>query len=240
MTLRAIGVVRSAFQERGSVPRLGGSAAIELYPEYLAGLRGIGKHSHLWVMVWLDRAEREILQVIPRGIDERTDANLHGVFAVRSPVRPNPIGLTLARVLRVEGGRIDCDRLDFIDGTPVIDLKPYFLSRDAVYAARNEQIGRPADRDTFRESLFLQAANFHGDGDGDLEIAVDIYTGFRVDVLDFAEPRGLRVTVPLDRPVLIDAFIGMTRCTPGRGTLQFGPPGRVRIETEDASREYAV
>ncbi len=240
IVLHPIGVVRSAFKQRKAVPRLGAPAAVELFPDYVPGLHRLEKHSHLWVLVWLDKAERDILQVIPRGIAGQAPENLHGVFAVRSPVRPNPIGMTLARVLGVSGPRIDFDRLDFMDGTPVLDLKPYFLSRDAVFSARNEQIGKPADPDTLRESLLLQAVNFHGETCPDLELAVDILTHFRADILGLVEPRGLRVTVPLDRPHLIDAFIGMTRATPGRGTLLFGPPDTVRLDHDAGAREYQL
>jgi len=238
--LRPIGRVVSEFRHRKAVPRLGGPAAVELFPEFEPGLHRLEKHSHLWVLVWLDQAERDVLQVIPRGIPERTEANLHGVFAVRSPVRPNPIGLTLARILRVAGPRIELDRLDFLDGTPVIDLKPYFLSRDAVYAARNTQIGRPADREALQESLRMQAVNFHGEDGPDLELAVRIYTDFRAEVLHYVEPEDLRLTVPLERPVLIDAFIGMTRCTPGRGTLGFGASSEVVLAHRTGVARYRL
>lgn len=238
MQLRQIGVVRSEFTERRRVPRLGGRAAVELFPEYASGLHRLEKHSHLWVIVWLDRAERDILRVIPRGITERRPENEHGVFAVRSPVRPNPIGLTLARVMRIEGARIELDRLDFMDATPVIDLKPYFLSRDAVFAAANRQIGKPADEDALRESLALQAVNYCGGVSRELELAVEIFTGFRAGVLEMVEPRGLRVTVPLNRPLLVDAFIGMTRVRLGAGTLRFGRDNEVCLEYEGGAVVY--
>jgi len=240
ITLRPIGIVRSEYKERNSVPRLGGPAAVEIFPEYQDGLLRLEKHSHLWVLAWLHQAGRDVLRVIPRGVTERTEENLHGVFAVRSPVRPNPLGLTLARILRVEGPRIELDRLDFMDGTPVVDLKPYFLSRDAVYAARNEQIGRPEARELLRESLAMQAVNFHGESCPELELAVDIFTDFRAGVLDMMEPRELRLTLPLSRPRLVDAFIGMTRATPGKGTLRFGPENRVRIEYAGGAVDYEL
>ena len=240
MQLRSIGRVRSGYSARKSVPRLGGPGAVELFSEYRDGLLRLEKHSHLWVLVWLDQAERDELQVTPRGVADKGPRGLHGVFAVRSPVRPNPIGMTLGRVLRVEGLRIEFDRLDFVDGTPVLDLKPYFLSRDAVFSARNAQIGQPHDRDALRESLFMQAVNYHGQADRELELAVDLFTDFRAAVLDMAEPEGLAVTIPLDRPVLIDALIGMARVSLGRGTLRFGPPRTVRFEYDTTTIEYEL
>jgi len=240
MNLVKIGVVRSGFTERGKVARLGGQAAVELFPEYVDGLLKLEKHSHLWVLAWLDQAKRDVLRVIPRGIEQRTEENLHGVFAVRAPVRPNPIGLTLARVLRIDGGRIEFDRLDFLDGTPVIDLKPYFLSRDAVYSAVNRQIGKPANREALRESLEMQARNFCGDTNGELRLAVDLFTDFRADVLEMEEPRRLRITAPPGKPVMADAFIGMARVTLGRGTLRFGGENEVRIESEAGTVVYEL
>jgi tRNA-Thr(GGU) m(6)t(6)A37 methyltransferase TsaA len=145
------------------MPPLGAPATIELLPEFADGLLRLEKHSHIWVLAWLDQAERGLLQVTPRGVKDQSPEGLHGVFAVRSPVRPNSIGLTATRILRTRGASIDVDRLDFLDGTPVIDLKPYFVSRDVTFSATNEQLGRPASREAMRESLLFQARNFHGE-----------------------------------------------------------------------------
>lgn len=235
-----IGTVRSAVRKRSEMPRLGAPARVELLPAYGDGLLRVDKHSHLWVLAWLDEAERDLLQVIPRGLAGTSPENLHGVFAVRSPARPNPIGLTVAKVLRVGGAAVEFDRLDFIDGTPVIDLKPYFVARDLVYSAANVQIGRPADREAAREALLAQAVNFHGEQCAELEVGVDLYTDFRAAVLDFTEPSALKVNAPPDRPHLIDALMGMTRASFGRGTLAFGPCGRVRFDHDGRSTVYEL
>ncbi len=121
-----------------------------------------------------------------------------------------------------------------------IDLKPYFLSRDAVFAAKNEQIGKPASRAALRESLRMQALNFNDDESPEVDLAVDIYTDFRADILKMVEPRMLTVWVPLNRPWIIDAFIGMTRATPGRGTLQFGLEDVIRMVWEGGMVEYEL
>jgi tRNA-Thr(GGU) m(6)t(6)A37 methyltransferase TsaA len=240
MELKVIGTVRSAVRNRSQMPRLGAPACVELFPEYRDGLLRVEKHSHLWVLAWLDEAERDLLQVIPRGLGGAGPEALHGVFAVRSPARPNPIGLTAAKVLRVEGGTIEFDRLDFIDGTPVIDLKPYFVARDLVFSAANVQIGRPADREAAREALLAQAVNFHGEQCADLELGVELYTDFRAAVLDFTEPSRLKVIAPPDRPHLIDALMGMTRTSFGRGTFELGAGGQVRFEHGGGSTAYQL
>ncbi len=221
LSIRPIGYVRSPVAERKAMPPLGATASVELLPEFTEGLLRIEKHSHLWVLVWLDRAERNVLQVTPRGVADHGPEGLHGVFAVRSPARPNPIGLTLTRIAGIQGLRIDCERLDYLDGTPVIDLKPYFVTRDAAMAANNAPIGRPRTREALRDSLTLQAVNFHGENCADLALAVRVVEHFRATHFDLAEPETWNVTVPLARPCIVDAVIGMTRATPGRGNLAF-------------------
>ncbi len=240
ITLKPIGRVRSPVRDRRQMPRLGAPAAVELFDEFRPGLLRLEKHSHLWVLAWMNEAERDLLQVIPRGIEDESPENLHGVFAVRSPARPNPIGLTLARIVGVNGARIELDRLDFVDGTPVVDLKPYFVARDMIYSASNIQIGRPANREAAREALAAQAVNFHGEFCAELELGVDLYTDFRAEVLDFEEPASLRVTAPADRPHLLDALMGMTRASFGRGTLALGEPGTVRFEHDGRLTCYAL
>lgn len=240
MELKVIGVVRSAVRGRRQMPRLGAPARVELRPEYRDGLLRVEKHSHLWVLAWLDEAERDLLQVIPRGLAGQAPENLHGVFAVRSPARPNPIGLTVAKVVRVQEAAIEFDRLDFIDGTPVIDLKPYFVARDMIFSAANVQIGRPADRETAREALLAQAVNFHGEQCAELELGVELYADFRAEALGFTEPARLRVTAPPDRPHLLDALMGMTRASFGRGTLELGPCSLVRFEHDGGATTYEL
>jgi tRNA-Thr(GGU) m(6)t(6)A37 methyltransferase TsaA len=115
----------------GEVKVTGDTAAIHIFDPYADALRGLEDWSHVNVLWWFDKNDvpqkRKILQVHPRG----NQANpLTGVFACRSPVRPNLIGLTVCRILKVEKGVITVDAIDAFDGTPVIDLKP-FIPPDA-------------------------------------------------------------------------------------------------------------
>lgn len=238
-TLRPVGVVRCGVTERKRMPVWGVPASIEIHPEFEPALHRIEKHSHIWVLGWFDRGlgEREVLEVTPRGVTDPGPEGLHGVFAVRSPARPNPIGLTATRLLRREGRRLDVDRLDFLDGTPVIDIKPYFINRDLIFSAGGQQVGKPRSREDLRESLLVQAVQFHGSRAPDLELGVRIFEHYRAVLHDMNDPGGYRVAVPLDRPVLCDAFMGMTRATPGRGTLAFHTEPAVRI---DGTAEYEL
>jgi tRNA-Thr(GGU) m(6)t(6)A37 methyltransferase TsaA len=240
MNARAIGVVRSQVRERKAMPSFGAPASVEVFPEFRNGLHRMEKHSHIWVLAWLDQAERELLQVTPRGVSDAGPEGLHGVFAVRSPARPNPIGLTAAQVLRVRDGTVDVDLLDFLDGTKVIDIKPYFSSRDIIFSASNVQIGRPSSREAMRDSLLRQALRFHGERCPDLALAARIVEHFRFEALRMNEPEEWRITVPLNRGCLIDAFIGITRATPGRGGLQFGVEDAVQIRHGKAVFVYRL
>ncbi|MBI4902390.1 MAG: tRNA (N6-threonylcarbamoyladenosine(37)-N6)-methyltransferase TrmO [Acidobacteria bacterium] len=216
-SLRFIGVVRSPVSERKNMPAFGVPAVVELNAEMAPALLRIEKHSHFWVMAWLmGRPERDVLQVVPRGVDPDTPDSMHGVFAVRSPARPNPIGLTAARLERVEGTRLHFDCLDFLDGTPVLDLKPYFVARDLIFCASNLTIGRPRTRDARRESLLLQAGHFVSESHPDVAVAVRIIEHFE---LTHGFTPITQIEAPLARPHLVDALIGITKLTFTRGLL---------------------
>lgn len=112
-------------------------AKLRIYPEYCAGLRGIEGYSHLIVLYWLhmrdNEAERRTLLVFPR----RHACNVEtGVFACRSPSRPNPIGLCVVELLGVEGCTLTVRGLDAMEGSPLVDIKPYSPRADAVPDAR--------------------------------------------------------------------------------------------------------
>lgn len=105
---------------------------LEIYPQFADGLEGIDGYSHLFVVIYFDRLRPDQigpLKVKPRGLVRRgfklEDLPELGVFALDSPTRPNPIGLTLVRLLRRDGNRLSVKGLDFFDGTPILDIKGY-------------------------------------------------------------------------------------------------------------------
>jgi len=130
-TLEPIGVVRSELGSLEAAPRQGDEGAPEAWLELTArvaqGLVGITVGDELIVLTWLHRARRDVLQVHPRG---RLDVPLTGVFATRSPDRPNPVGLHRVAVLEVAGQRLRVAPLEAIDGTPVVDIKPVLARLD--------------------------------------------------------------------------------------------------------------
>jgi tRNA-Thr(GGU) m(6)t(6)A37 methyltransferase TsaA len=124
-TVKPIGVIHSELTDLKMAPHQGKEGApeawLELREEFTPGLLGLNPGDDLWVLTWLHLARRDLLQVHPRG---RMEAPLRGVFTVRSPHRPNPIGLHRVSVLEVAGPRLKVAPLEAIDGTPILDIKP--------------------------------------------------------------------------------------------------------------------
>jgi tRNA-Thr(GGU) m(6)t(6)A37 methyltransferase TsaA len=124
-TVRPIGILRSPLASRAQAPRQGfeggPDAWLELRPALAPGLHRIAAGDELIVVTWLHRSRRSVLKVRKR---RHLDRRLWGVFATRSPDRPNPLGLHRVTVRQVEGIRLRIGPIEAIDGTPVLDLKP--------------------------------------------------------------------------------------------------------------------
>src|SRR5881296_4356257 len=126
--MKPIGVVRSPYTDTAQIPKGLGTTheaegLVEILPALEPGLTDIEGFSHLYVLWVFDRAAGyELLGTPP------IDTRAHGVFATRSPRRPNPIGLSVVELLRREGARLHLRRVDMLDGTPVLDIKPYLSS----------------------------------------------------------------------------------------------------------------
>ena len=128
-TIEPIGFVRSELTRLEDAPMQGDEGApeawLELTPKAAKGLMGITPGDELILLTWLHLADRDVLQVHPRGDLNRP---LEGVFATRSPDRPNPVGLHRVSVLEVAEQKLRVARLEAIDGTPIVDIKPVLTS----------------------------------------------------------------------------------------------------------------
>lgn len=130
MSLTQIGVMSCAIRSRAEAPasyeesELTGEITVR--PEYLAAMDGIEAGQTIMVLFWLHQARRDILKVHPRGDVSRP---MRGVFATRSPVRPNPIAVSELLVLAVDRNRITVKGVDVLDGTPVLDIKKSAIVR---------------------------------------------------------------------------------------------------------------
>jgi tRNA-Thr(GGU) m(6)t(6)A37 methyltransferase TsaA len=123
--LRPIGIVHSPYKDKGDVPccqkdRLEGIGEIEIYEEYADGLKDVEGFSHLIIVFIFHRSEGYSLHVKPY-----LDNKLRGVFVTRHPNRPNPLGLCIVELIERKGNRLRIKGLDMLDGTPIVDIKPY-------------------------------------------------------------------------------------------------------------------
>jgi tRNA-Thr(GGU) m(6)t(6)A37 methyltransferase TsaA len=135
--LHYIGVIHTPWKHRIDCPKNGrgndARCTIELFEPYQAALEGIQAFSHLVVIYFMNKARRDLVLQVPRHL-----GIARGTFALRSPVRPNPIAISVARLVKLEGRRLTVIGLDCIDGTPLLDLKPYLPTVDTA----------PEDRET--------------------------------------------------------------------------------------------
>ena len=126
-----IGRIRTPWTRRKECPKNARESdavcTIEVDPRYAAALYGVESCSHLLVLYWMDKSRRDLVLQAPRHYGEP-----RGTFALRSPARPNPIAASVATLLRISGNQLSVVGLDCLDGTPLIDIKPYFASTDSV------------------------------------------------------------------------------------------------------------
>jgi tRNA-Thr(GGU) m(6)t(6)A37 methyltransferase TsaA len=137
-SLYFIGRVRTPWTSRKDCPKNARAAresgvvcTVDVDPRWAAALSGIEAYSHLVLLYWMDRARRDLVVQTPR---------VHGegrpTFALRSPVRPNPIAMAVVELCKVEGNRLSVVGVDCLDNTPLLDIKPYFSSTDSIPDAR--------------------------------------------------------------------------------------------------------
>jgi len=135
MVLIPLGVIHTPYKRREDIPRQGRLSEeicqIEVFPEYQEGLKDIDQCTHLFVLFWLHLGDRERLLATPP-----TSKGVHGVFATRSPNRPNPIAIDIVRLLEVEGNRLTVKGMDALDGSVLLDIKPYFTDMDSIADAK--------------------------------------------------------------------------------------------------------
>jgi tRNA-Thr(GGU) m(6)t(6)A37 methyltransferase TsaA len=130
-SLYYIGRIRTPWARRQDCPKNGRESdaicSIEVDARWAQALKGLESVSHVLVLYWMDKARRDLVLQAPRHYAEQ-----RGTFALRSPVRPNPIAASVVRLVGIAGNTLSVVGLDCLDGTPLLDIKPYFASTDAV------------------------------------------------------------------------------------------------------------
>jgi tRNA (adenine37-N6)-methyltransferase len=137
LSLTSIGIIHSPFSDPAQAPiqasRSTATGSVEVFPQFVAGLRDLNEFSHIFLLYLIDCPQGYDLSVKPFLDDQE-----HGIFATRYPCRPNPIGLSLVRLLRVDGNRLEIEGIDMLDGVHLLDIKPYVPDFDN---RENAQIG---------------------------------------------------------------------------------------------------
>lgn len=123
--MEAIGYIRSEFKEKSELPtqcilNTHKRATIEILPKYIEGIEGIKENTHGVILFNFHKSTKSPLRIVPHGKDEIT-----GIFSTRSPNRPNGIGLSIVKFTKIEGNKLEFEGVDMLDGTPVLDIKPY-------------------------------------------------------------------------------------------------------------------
>lgn len=203
--INPIGVVKSGIMNPEEVPVGGQPAQVEVFTQYSEGLLSIGANSHLWLLLWFHKSDRNCLRTVPR----RVNPNLqeYGVFGLRSPNRPNPIALCLVHLDSVEGNILKVSGLDAINGTPVLDIKSYY-EQDIIFSPSTPYI-RPFDP-IMRRNIFIKEAMAHHQ-----EACPDLYMAVRMgliadEIMGHLNTPDLKVSV-CGSTCLADTLQGLSR-----------------------------
>jgi tRNA-Thr(GGU) m(6)t(6)A37 methyltransferase TsaA len=131
MKLKAVGIINSPYKKKEDAPRQGRNSEklskITIFKEYLQAIQDLERHKYYFIFYWQNKAERDILKATPPG-----KAKERGVFSIRSPVRPNPIALCLVELIKIDGNILTVKWLDALDGSPLLDIKPFWPEIDCI------------------------------------------------------------------------------------------------------------
>ena len=125
-----IGRIHTPFKTRDDCPKNSAQShavgRVELDPRYVLGVKDLEQYSHVHLLYWMHEARRDLIQQVPAHLGRP-----RGTFALRSPVRPNPIALATVELISIDGANLVVRNVDCLDGTPLVDIKPYFASVDS-------------------------------------------------------------------------------------------------------------
>lgn len=221
MELIPIGVIHSPYTNREETPRQGRlsdkESILEIYSEFKEGLEGIKDKRHIIILYWAHLGKRDVLKTTtPFGPE------MKGVFATRSPSRPNPIALCIADLIKVEENRLYVRGVDAIDGSPILDIKPYVYELDSLYGPEDTL---DKSKNT-NKKLWEKCIAFHGHECPGLAI------GFRACE---AAIEKLGINFSKDEEIVcvtetdacgVDAVQFITGCTLGKGNLIYRDRGK--------------
>jgi tRNA-Thr(GGU) m(6)t(6)A37 methyltransferase TsaA len=161
LELIPIGLIHSPHRKVAGTPiqprwAAGIEGSVEVFEKYAPGIRDLDGFERIWLLYWFDRAREARLEVVPY-----RDTRSRGVFATRAPSRPNSIGLSCVRLLAVEGTQLRVADLDVLEGTPLLDIKPYLPDCDIFPVERIGWCASPHDRTTADDRFTDDAQIFY-------------------------------------------------------------------------------
>jgi len=221
MVLKPVGVVHSPIRARDDMPIRGVDAELEIYEPYVDALSGVDGNTHLILQCWLHEADRRVLKAVPRKISASLPEQ--GVFSLRSPARPNPVSVTVVKLLRRYGRYVFVSGADAIEGTPILDIKPYQAGMDCIFSAKNpdrtQKIKKMAPGE-YKYSLVHEALNFHGERCTGLALAVRM--GIVANMMLKRDLRSDGIGIIIGKnPCISDSLIGITGARLGNGRLLY-------------------
>lgn len=154
MRLRQIGVIHTEFKQASDTPIQTAVAGehpgeVKIFEDYLEGLKDLDGFDRIWLIYWCDRATHSKLTVKPY-----LDQKPHGVFATRAPSRPNPLGISAVRLHKIEGDKLVISGVDILDGTPLVDIKPYTPRFDHFEVERSGWLDEADNKRTTADDRF--------------------------------------------------------------------------------------
>lgn len=154
--VKPIGTIHTPFQQAEGTPiqpikGKGTKGWIELDSAYAEGLKDLDGFERIWLLFWCHRANDYKLHIKPY-----MDTQLRGLFSTRSPSRPNPIGMSCVKLLSIEGNRLNIEDVDMLDGTPLLDIKPYVAKFDTFDVRRSGWTDTVANENTKADNRFFQ------------------------------------------------------------------------------------
>ena len=156
MEIQPIGTIHTSFRHASGVPiqpvfARGSDGMVEVFPEYEEALADLEGFERIWLLCWFDRSSAFRTKVTPY-----LDDTARGLFATRAPARPNPIGLSCVRLLGIEANKLRVTEVDILDGTPLLDIKPYVQQFDCFDVKRNGWLDTTDRARTRADSRFLR------------------------------------------------------------------------------------
>jgi len=154
--IKPIGIIHSPFTQAAGTPiqpsvAEGAEGVVEIFPAFVKGLQNLNGFDRIWLLYWFHKASKAKLKVKPY-----MDNAERGLFATRAPCRPNPIGISAVRLLRVEGCELYVADIDILDGTPLLDIKPYAPRFDHFQVNRFGWLQHAADTQKLADERFYQ------------------------------------------------------------------------------------